>query len=142
MHLDRMTSRVWITVALALIAACAPRTRRPSPSDSAKPRGIAQLIVNRVGPRDSVAGVVSTDDGGAAIPGAVVSETGTTLQATTDQLGRFRMGAFAPGKHVLVTRHPSYKQRADTIDIIAGQGLSLGILLAREDTIRARVPSP
>ena len=122
---------------LSVMAACstaAPSARSrptPGPLPPAPPLPkTAPLILNRVGERDTIMGLVWDGETGAPIDGVTIGEPGTKAYTIADDRGRFRL-PLLPGRHVLVTRRTGYEERRDTINVIAGQGVSLGIRLWR-----------
>jgi len=131
----------WLTglfVFVLLVEACsnsvppARQRARPGPLPLAPPPpATAPLIVNRVGERDTVMGLVWDGATGAPIDGVTIGVPGTTSYTIADDRGRFRLPLHA-GKHVIVTRRNGYVERRDTVKIAAGQGMSLGIRLWRQ----------
>jgi hypothetical protein len=109
-----------------VIAAPGPLPELPAPPPQ------APLIVNRVGLRDTVMGLVWDVEAGTPLSGATIAEIGTRVYAVADTFGRFRLGGMAPGRHFLVTRRWGYEVRRDTVELLGGGGgLSVGLRLRR-----------
>jgi hypothetical protein len=90
----------------------------------------APLILNRVGERDTLMGLVWDGSTGVPIDGATIGVPGTSSYTLADDRGRFRL-PLRSGRHVLVTRRNGFLERRDTITVVAGQGVSLGLRLWR-----------
>ena len=130
-----------LTSAALLLVVCAcsrqPNTRnlRPPPTIDTLPPPPLPLLINRVGPVDTIIGVVSDARTSAGIENARVLDVSAQRVTMTDRLGRFQLAAGTPGKVVLRTSGVGYRSRVDTVDVVARQGLSLGIPM-RPDAVR------
>jgi hypothetical protein len=127
-------------VALVLVIfGCTPRqsTRnaRPAPTIDTTIAPRLPLFVNRVGPVDTIIGVVSDARTSAGVEEARVMDVGAQRFVMTDKLGRFVLPTRGPGKTVLQTTGTGYRARLDTVDVVTRQGLSLGIPM-RPDAVR------
>lgn len=75
----------------------------------------------------TVRGRVRSLDTGDPVEAAQVRLSGAHRTVLTDREGRFDLGAVAGGRHVLEVEHIAFGVHRDSIDVYAGDGLSLEI---------------
>jgi hypothetical protein len=56
-------------------------------------------------------------------PNAVVTASPLARQSWSDSAGYFRLDSIPPGRYELVTRHPAYHARHDTVMVALGAGV-------------------
>jgi Carboxypeptidase regulatory-like domain len=120
-----MDSVRWTLLTAALLVALAPAARSQIP-----PR--ASPDTSAVG---SVRGEVYDSLARAALVGSTVRVQGTSLSATTDGGGRFRLEGVPAGRRVLVVDHPA-------LDSIGLSGLLRSVDVAAESTTTVAVATP
>lgn len=77
-------------------------------------------------------GTVGSADGGTPLAGATILIGGTTLQATTDAEGRFRLEGVLPGTYTVGAVAPGYAETSIAgVELVAGQVTRLDIALER-----------
>jgi iron complex outermembrane receptor protein len=74
--------------------------------------------------------VAVTDPGGGAIPGAVVSLSGTGLEEVTDGEGVARFAELAPGRYEAVVRLPGFLSSRADIDVTEGATVRVEVSLS------------
>jgi hypothetical protein len=89
---------------------------------------LAQETINQA----TIAGRVLDAQGG-AVPGAQVSvrqiDTNVTVEATTDENGRFRFPYLRIGRYELTARLPGFREHARTLTLSAGSAFDVSIVL-------------
>jgi TonB-linked SusC/RagA family outer membrane protein len=88
----------------------------------------------------AVSGVVS-DSAGTPINGAQVAVEGTPLVVTTNQTGRYTVGAVPVGPHVMRARGLGFTPQAQNVTVVGGQTVTLSFRLARAAVELERVIS-
>src|SRR5689334_5477886 len=83
----------------------------------------------------SFAGTVK-DPAGAVVSGAQIvvrnTVTGESYNATSDEIGRFRIENLAPGRYTISISHAGFKAAEREIDVTAGRAAALDIKLEIE----------
>ena len=135
-----------VSVGELTVTVMAPGFPSRSQSVSVAPGGttsldfaLAALVIPRVPLSGTVTGQV-TSGTGAAIAGATVSVPGTSLSATTDESGNYRLTGVAAGDQSLTVTVAGFLDQTRTVSVTAGATTTLNFSLTPLRVIVPRIP--
>jgi TonB-linked SusC/RagA family outer membrane protein len=77
----------------------------------------------------SITGTVSSSDGGRPLAGAVVTVSGSSARAVTNQAGRYTLGSVAPGSHQVTAAILGHAAQTQGVSVGAGAAATLDFQL-------------